>query len=340
VAELVLVTGGGGFIASWCIAELLRQGFAVRATVRSADKQAALCAALAAAGAAIDHLGFAVADLTADAGWDAATAGCRYALHVASPLGTGDGDPVGPARDGTLRVLRAATAAGVERVVMTSAAAAARLPREATGVADETVWADPDDPRFDAYRRSKILAERAAWDYLATATGGTELTTILPGAVFGPPLVPGALGSLQIIDRMLAGKLPGLPRLALWIVDVRDLAALHVRAMTDPAAANQRFLATGELMWMADIAAALRARLGDRAAKVPTRRLPDVLVRGLSVLLPQLRALTPELGRRNDVSSDKARRVLGFAPRPAADTIADSATRLLDRAARPGATPS
>lgn len=332
--ERVLVTGGGGYVAGWCIVELLRRGFAVRTTLRSHAREPVLRAALAAAGVATDELTVAVADLTADDGWDAAMAGCTHVLHVASPLSATDGDPTAAARDGTLRVLRAAVRAGVRRVVMTSAAATARLPREATGVADEQVWSDASDPRFDAYRRSKILAEQAAWAFMRDDGGTCELVTVLPGAVFGPAIAPGARGSLQILQRLLAGKLPGLFRIAFWIVDVRDLAAVHVRAMTEPAAANQRFLATGELMWMVDIAATLRACLGERAAKVPKRQLPNWLVRLLAHLVPQLAGLVPELGRRNDVSSAKARRMLGFAPRPATDTIVDSATYLLASAGR------
>jgi nucleoside-diphosphate-sugar epimerase len=315
------------------IVELLRAGYAVRATVRSSRKEEAIRAAVAGQGVPVDALGFATVDLTRDAGWDEAMAGVAYVLHVASPLSSDDGDPTAAARDGTVRVLRAACAANVTRVVMTSAAATARVPRDSTATSDETVWADPDDPRFDAYRRSKILAEQAAWELMAARRGPTTLTTILPGAVFGPGLVPGPLGSLQIIARMLAGKLPGTFRLAFWIVDVRDLAALHVRAMTEPAAANERFLATGELLWMRDVATTLRARLGARAAKVRTRELPSWLVRGLAFLAPPLRGLVPELGRRNDVSSAKARRVLGFAPRPAADTIADSGAYVLSASA-------
>jgi nucleoside-diphosphate-sugar epimerase len=333
VADQVLVTGGSGFVASWCIAALLRRGYRVRTTLRSPAKQAAVRSAVGATGALAEALTFATADLVSDTGWDAATWGCTYVLHVASPLG-GARDLVAPARDGTLRVLRAAVGAGAKRVVMTSAAAAARLPRNATGVADEAVWSDPADPRFDAYRRSKILAERAAWDFMAGKP--TELTTILPGAVLGPALIDGGAGgnnrqqgSLQVIQRMLDGKLPGVPRLAFWIIDVRDLAELHVRAMTDPRAAGERFLGTGELMWMIDIATTLRTKLGERGARVPTRELPSFLVRALSLVSPQLRALAPELGRRNDVTSEKARRLLDLAPRPAVETVVDTANYLL-----------
>jgi nucleoside-diphosphate-sugar epimerase len=332
MAETVLVTGGSGFIAGWCIVELLARGYAVRTTVRSLSKEAAVRAAVASAVDASHRLTFFAADLTKDEGWDAAVAGCDYVLHVASPLGSdATADPnalVAPARDGTLRVLRAATNAGVKRVVMTSAAAAARPPHRSNRGSDETVWADPGDPQFDAYRRSKILAERAAWDFIAMASGPTTLTTILPSAVFGPVLSAENLGSVQIIKRLLEGRPPGIPRLGFSVVDVRDLADLHIRAMISPEAAGQRFIAAGDFLWMRDIASTLRSRLGEQAGKVPTRGLPDLVFRFLALFIPQLRMLTRDLGRRNSLTSEKARRVLGFSPRPATTTVVDCAESL------------
>lgn len=333
MADTVLVTGGTGYVAGWCIVELLNRGYAVRATVRGAAKEAGVRAAAEGAGAPTAQLAFAHADLLQDAGWDVAVAGCTYVLHVASPLGDNgqstDRDAfVAPARDGTLRVLRAASAAGVKRVVMTSAAATARVPTGSTKVADETDWSDPEDPRFDPYRRSKILAERAAWEFMASRKG-TELTTILPGAVFRPVLSKGALGSTRVLQAMLHGQPPALAKIALWIVDVRDLAAAHVNAMTAEGAGGERFLCTGELKWMPEVAAILRERFGERAAKVARRVLPNFLVRLLARFRPRLRMLIAELGRRNAVTSDKARRVLGFAPRPAAETLVDCAESLI-----------
>lgn len=333
MAETVVVTGGTGFIAGWCIVQLLERGYSVRTTVRDASKERQVRAAVAGARAAADRLTFAVADLNSDEGWDAAVAGCRYLLHVASPLGGGaPGDRnalIGPARDGTLRVLRAAAKAGVKRVVMTSAAAAARPPLTTDQTSDETVWSDPDDPQFDAYRVSKILAERAAWDFMNREGTTTQLTTILPGAVFGPILSAGNLGSVQIIRGMLKGKPVALPRLGFWIVDVRDLADLHIRAMTASSAAGQRFIAAGEYMWMEDIARTLRTELGEAAAKTPTRRLPDFVVRMLLPFAANLRSLAPLLGRRFPLTSAKARQTLGFTPRPAAMTVVDCARSLL-----------
>jgi nucleoside-diphosphate-sugar epimerase len=332
--DTVLVTGGTGFVAGWCIVELLRRGYAVRATIRDRSREPAVRAAVLSAATGADRLTFVAVDLTDDQGWDAAMIGCDYVLHVASPLGRdASREPNAlllPARDGTLRVLRAAVNAGVTRVVMTSAAAAARTPLGSDAVSDETVWSDPTEPRFDAYRVSKILAERAAWEFMAGRTGRTTLTTILPGAVFGPVLTKDNRGSVQVIERLLQGRPPGVPRLGLSVVDVRDLADLHIRAMTCTEAAGQRFLAAGDFMWMLDIAKTLRSRLGSRASQVPTRGLPDLVVRLLSwVAMPQLRTLTPELGRRNALTSEKARRVLGFAPRPAATTIVECAESLL-----------
>jgi nucleoside-diphosphate-sugar epimerase len=331
VAQTVLVTGGTGFIAGWCIVQLLERGYAVRTTVRDAAKEQRVRAAVR---SNTDRLSVVVADLNDDRGWDAAVAGCDYVLHVASPLGGGAVKDrhalVAPARDGTLRVLRAAAKAGVKRVVMTSAAATARPPLTSDRVSDETIWADPEDPQFDAYRVSKILAERAAWDFMQSEGKASMLTTILPGAVFGPLRDAENLGSVQIIHGMLRGRPGALPRLGFWIVDVRDLADLHIRAMTAAAAAGQRFIAAGEFMWMEGMAKTLRAQLGEQGAKVPTRRLPDFVVRLLLPFMANLRTLAPLLGRRFPINTDKSRKVLAFAPRPAAATLVDCARSLLD----------
>ncbi|MEU9779921.1 NAD-dependent epimerase/dehydratase family protein [Streptomyces phaeochromogenes] len=335
MTEKVLVTGGTGYVAGWVIVGLLERGYEVRTTVRSPAKEKAVRDAVATVTAPGDRLSFAVADLTSDEGWDAAVAGADHVLHVASPLGdenTRDAEAlIVPARDGALRVLRAATAAGVKRVVMTSAANAAS-PSSYTeeGVTDETLWTDPDDPTLIPYRRSKTVAEKAAWDFVADHEGTTALTTILPGAVFGPILTTRNLGSVRIIQRMVAGKMPGTPRIGLEIVDVRDLADIHIRAMTSPEAAGQRFLATGEFTWMREVAQALRAGLGPAGAKVPTRQLPDFVVRFASLFDRPLRAITVSLGRRNRHSTEKAKRVLGWQPRPAAETVVACARSLID----------
>ena len=334
MTETVLVTGGTGYLAGWCLVELLRRGYRVRTTIRSPGREAAVRVAVGAEVDLGDRLTFAVADLTADAGWEEAVAGCDYVLHVASSLGGGneEKDPdslIVPAREGTLRVLRAAVAAGVQRVVMTSSCAAATPPTRDDIVVDETVWTDPDQAGLTAYRRSKTVAERAAWDYIERADGSTQLTTVLPGAIFGPALTADNFGSLQILSRMLEGRVPRYPSLAFEVVDVRDVADLHIRAMTAPEAEGERFIATGELLWMGEVAAILREQLGPAAAKVPTKPMPDLLVRVAAPFNPELRTLLPLLGRKLRHSSAKAQRMLGWQPRPAADTVVDSGRNII-----------
>lgn len=335
MAQTVLVTGGNGFVAAWCIVDLLNQGYEVRTTLRNMTKEPALRAAIERQTGSSAHLTCVTADLMQDAGWDAAMAGCDYVLHVASPLGGGvAGDReslVAPAREGTLRVLAAAVRAGVKRVVMTSAAATTRA-RLGSGIAsDETVWADPEDPQFDAYRVSKIRAERAAWDFMQHQGAQAEFVTVLPGAVFGPILLPENSGSVQIIKGLMEGRPAAMPRLGFWIVDVRDLARAHLSAMTEPQAAGQRFIVAGEFLWMAEMAGILEKRLGSSGIHPPRRQLPDFLVRLMAPFLPTLRTLAPLVGHRIEQSSAKARHLLGFAPRPVADTLADCGQDLLDR---------
>tara|TARA_R110000868_G_scaffold17312_3_gene76205 strand:- start:561 stop:1568 length:1008 start_codon:yes stop_codon:yes gene_type:complete len=334
MTETVLVTGGTGFVGVWCIVELLKRGYNVRTTVRSAAKEAGVRAAVARETDASDHLSFTIADLTNDKGWDAAVAGCDYVLHVASPLGNDAPRSldalIAPARDGALRVLRAATKAGVKRVVVTSSGAAA-TPRnlKKVKVSDETVWTDPNDPNINAYRKSKLMAERAVWEFVADYNGSTSVTTILPAAIFGPVLTKDGLGSVALIQTLLKGAQPAIPRIGFNVVDVRDVAELHILAMTAPEAAGERFVAAGDFMWMGDVATVLRNKLGSRAAKVPTRNMPSLVVRFLALFMPQLRAIVPNLDRDLSFSAAKAERVLGWKARPAAVTVVDCAESLL-----------
>ena len=329
MAQRVLVTGGTGFVGGWTIVELLRRGYLVRTTVRSAAREAQVRAAVATQ-VGPDGLEFAPADLTADAGWNAAAEACEAVLHIASPLGGGDEDGlIAAARGGTLRVLGAAARAGVKRVVMTSSTAACTPVGPLERAIDESDWTDPEQKDLAAYRKSKVLAEKAAWGFIATAPQ-TQLTTILPGAIFGPVLTREHLGSVGIIQRLLDGQPPALPRLGFNITDVRDLADLHIKAMETPAAAGQRYIALGESLWYGEVAATLKERLGERAAKVPTAAMPDLVARGLAVASPQMKALLPLLGRTQTFSTRKARAELGFAPRPARDTVADCGASLVD----------
>lgn len=334
MAETVLVTGGSGFIAGWCIVALLERGYTVRTTVRSLDKAPAVRAAVASRIDPGDRLTFFAADLTSDAGWDEAAAGCVYVLHVASPLGTQrpkvPDDLIVPARDGALRALRAAAKAGVRRVVLTSSVSASSPQGSASdGTSDETVWTPPARGLAHAYGQSKMLAERAAWDFVAATPGAPELATVLPSLVLGPVLTPDNLGSVQVVSRLLAGRVPGIPRIGFMLVDVRDVADLHLRAMTMPEAAGERWIAAGEWKWMAEIAALLRERLGAGAAKVPTRKVPDVVLRLVALFDPALRLVAPGLGRRRAFTAAKAQRLLGWTPRPVTETIVECAESLI-----------
>jgi dihydroflavonol-4-reductase len=228
-------------------------------------------------------------------------------------------------------VLRAATNAGVERVVMTSAANTSS-PTSYTedGVTDEQLWTDLTDTTLPPYRRAKTIAEKDAWGFMEASGGSMSFATVLPGAVFGPVLGSGSKGSVQVIGKMLRGEMPGSPRIGLEVVDVRDIAHVHIRAMTSPAAAGQRFLATGEFMWMGDIAKILKASLGSDAARVSTRVLPDVAVRLLAKVKPELRSIMPGLGRRNRHTTAKAHELLDWSPRPGAETVVDCARSLIE----------
>lgn len=309
------------------------KGFMCALLCETLKKSEAVLAAVGNLVAPAGRVTFAVADLGRDEGWTAAVAGCDYVLHVASPLGEDNpkdaNELIIPAREGTLRVLRAAVATGVKRVVMTSAAnAASPSSYESEGVTDEALWT-VDDVSMPAYRRSKTLAERAAWDFMSARSGATSLTTILPGAVFGPILSTSNLGSVRIIARMLEGKMPGCPKIGLEVVDVRDLARLHVLAMTSPDAAGERFLGTGEFVWMKEIAQDLRNGLGAAAAKVRTRELPNFLVRLAARRDPGLQAISISLGRRNRHSTAKAAQILGWEPRPAREAVVDCGRSLI-----------
>jgi dihydroflavonol-4-reductase len=331
MADTVLVTGGSGFLAGHVIRRLLDDGYAVRTTVRSPDREAEVRAR-------IDRdngqLSFAAADLTSDDGWVAAVAGCDDVLHVASPFPPqqpkNDDELIAPAREGTLRVLRAAATAGVRRVVVTSSFAAIGYSPKPSGLPyDEADWTDVTG-RQSPYVKSKTLAERATWEFAAQHPGGPELAVINPVGIFGPVLGADFATSVGIIRILLDGKLPLAPKSSFAVVDVRDVADLHVRAMTSPRAAGERFLAAaGQPLTLPEIARILRSRLGDAASRVPNRDAPDWLVRAAARFVPELDSFVATLGKPKPISTAKATNVLGWQPRPAADTVADTGESLL-----------
>jgi len=332
--ETVLVTGGSGAIARWCIIELLRRGYAVRTTVLDLAREPEVRGAIASEVDPGDRLSFSAADLLRDDGWAEATGGCSSVLHVASPFPPEQpkdpDDLIVPAREGTLRVLRAGVAAGVARVVVTSSAAAIAYTKPpSNGIFTETEWSDPADPEASPYVRSKTIAERAAWDFMKNGAGTTTLAVVNPVAVIGPVAGKDPSYSFQAISRVLTGDMPALPRLGFSFVDVRDIADLHIRAMTAPNAAGERFLGVAKFLWLADVAKILRDRLGSDARRVPTRNAPDVLVRFISLFDPSIRSVISELGERTEFSHDKASTMLGWTPRPIEDSVVDCAQSLI-----------
>jgi len=317
----VLVTGGSGFIGSHSILQLLATGHRVRTTVRRLQREGEGRAMLKEGGAEPgDRVFFAAADLENDAGWAEAAAGCDYVLHVASPFPPSvpkhEDELIVPAREGALRVLRASRDAGVKRVVLTSSFAAIGYGHEPqTTPFNETNWTNIQADTA-AYVKSKALAERAAWDFIANEGGGLELSVVNPVAVFGPVLGPDFSPSVLLLRRLMDGSVPACPRLYFGVVDVRDVADLHIRAMTHPAAKGERFLAVaGDCMSILDIAKVLRQRMGASAGKVPRFQLPDWLVRIAAIRNSAVKQILPELGKIKNSTNEKARRVLGWTPR-------------------------
>jgi len=332
----ILVTGGTGFIGSHSILQLLAAGHRVRTTVRNLKREGDVRAMLK-EGAADpgDRLSFIAADLENDAGWAEAVAGCEYVLHVASPfpqtVPKHEDELIVPAREGALRVLRASRDAGVKRVVLTSSFAAIGYGQKPQATPfDETSWTDPNGDDVLPYVKSKTLSERAAWDFIAKEGGGLELSVVNPVGVFGPVLGPDYSTSILLVQRMMDGALPGCPQIYFGAVDVRDVADLHIRAMTSPAAKGERFLAVaGDFMSLLDIAKVLKNRMGASAKRVPTRQLPNWLVRLAALRDPAVKQILPELGKRKNGTNEKARRVLGWAPRSNEESIVATAESLV-----------
>ena len=336
-ASPILVTGASGYIALHVVQQLLQAGHAVRGTVRSLAREDELRQALGASGDD-SRLSFVEADLTADAGWAEAVAGCELVVHTASPVPLAapksEDELIGPARDGALRVLRAASAAGVRRVVMTSSVAAVSSGAARSGgrVFSEADWSDTAQD-ISAYAKSKTLAERAAWDFVATlpADRAMELVTINPSLVVGPTLARDFSPSVEVIRKLLAREVPGMPRLGWCLVDVRDVAAAHVTALSEPAAAGNRYICAGEFHWGIDIARILQAHVQASGRRIPTRRLPDWLVRVVAVFDATLRMVVDDLGRKSSFDTTAIRRDLHWESRPVAQTINETADSLIAR---------
>ena len=331
----VLITGISGFIARHCAVELLNAGYGVRGTVRSLNRSAEVRASIAKHADAA-RLGFAAADLESDDGWGGAVAGCTHVLHVASPFPARQPKDeqalIRPAVEGTLRVLRAAAAANVQRFVQTSSLAAVFYghPRERTAPFTQDDWTQVEHPSVTAYAKSKTLAERAARDFMARERPALHYSSVNPGLVLGPALDRDIGTSASIVQMFLQGKYPGAPRMSIAVVDVRDVARMHRLALETPAPGGGRYLGSAATQWMIDIARALRRHLGEAARKVPTRELPNWAVRLAALYDPGARLAVPELGRFVPVDTSRTRQELGMEFIPADEAVAAMGRSLIE----------
>ena len=335
MSDTVLVTGGTGFVGARCVLQLLEKGYNVKTSMRSLErKNEAIKMLKFGVITSFDNLEFIEADLTKDANWDEAVKGCEYVLHVASPIflrvPKDENEMIVPAVDGTIRILKAAGNAGVKRVVMTSNFGAVGYShKDTTKIITEESWTDPNEKGLSAYNKSKVMAERAAWDYIQKEGGSLELSVINPMGIFGPSLGPELSSGFELLKRVLDGSMRAVPNITLGIVDVRDVADLHIRAMTNPAAKGQRFLAlAGGIMSLPQIAVLLKNKLGDKARNVSTRRLPDWMVHIAAIFSPTAKNIVPQLGRYRNASNEKAKTILGWQPRSNQEAILATAESL------------
>ncbi|SDE58159.1 Nucleoside-diphosphate-sugar epimerase [Mucilaginibacter pineti] len=319
-SEIVLVTGGTGAVAIHCILQLLQKGYSVKTTLRSINKKNEVIEMLKTGGiTSFDNLKFIKADLTKDDNWTEAVKGCTYVLQVASPTHLASKDEnemIRPAVDGVLRVLKAARNAGVKRVVMTSSFGALGFSnKDRSTETTEADWTDPNEKGLSPYEKSKVLAERAAWDFIKKSEGNLELTVINPVAIFGPVLGPGKSPSFGLLKLILSGSWKAVPNIPLNVVDIRDVADLHIRAMTNPDANGQRFIASadGEIS-MPQIAALLKNKMPGAAKKVNTKTLPNWVLFITALFNPQAKQAVLFLKINRNVSNAKAKRIFGWIP--------------------------
>jgi nucleoside-diphosphate-sugar epimerase len=341
MTDRVLVTGATGFIAQHCMLQLLEAGYEVRGTARSANRAADVVAILSphlsdAARGRLDALEVVAADLTRDDGWRGAVEGCRFVMHIASPLPKGvvkdENELIVPARDGALRVLRASHDAGVERVVLTSSLSAIIYGNDRSHLFTEADWSNLDGKRIGAYDKSKTIAERASWEYMETIKDSSpmELVAINPGLVLGPLLSSDWGTSAEMVKRILDHKVPAIPNIGFATVDVRDVASAHVTAMVSPNAVGQRFICAEANHSMMEIAEILKTRYGTRGFKIPTGRLPSIVIRAMAIFDKTVRLALNDLDTSQNVDNTKIRAVLNWQPRDLLEMTTSMADSMID----------
>ena len=327
------VSGGSGYIAGFLIRQLIDNGWTVHTSVRNLAREGEVRSWLDTDNS---RLKFFQADLGSDAGWAEAMNGCTHVAHVASPfpleVPKDPSDLIIPARDGALRALRFAKDAGVRRFVLTSSIAAIAYGHgKGSFMFTEKDWTNVESADVQPYPKSKTIAERAARDWIAQHGEGMEFASVNPAGVFGPVMGKDFSTSIELVRQLIDGKIPACPDIGFGIVDVRDVADLHYRAMTAPDIKDERFIASGPFMKMIDVAKILKAGLGDRARKVPTRKMPDWALRLLSLVRPELKQVVNELGNVRGGSSAHAETKLGWKMRSPEQTLIDAANSLIER---------
>lgn len=333
--DKVLVTGASGFIGSHCIVKLLERGYQVRGTIRNMSRAKDLKQAIGKHTANLDQLEFVAADLMKDKGWNEAVQGCKYVLHVASPvpikLPKHEDELIKPAKEGTLRVLKACIENDVKRLVLTSSIAAICYGHQEKGKTyTEADWSNIDGKRVVAYPKSKTIAEKSAWDYLASRNSSLEMTVVNPSVVFGPALEKDFGSSLEIIRKLMAGEMPGVPKIAWPIVDVRDVAEMELLAMTSPAAPGNRYICANDTMWIGEIGEVLKQNFPEFKKKISTRTLPNWLVKLSAIFDPAVKSVITELDNPQYVSSEKAKKELGWTCRSNEEAISAAAKSLIE----------
>jgi nucleoside-diphosphate-sugar epimerase len=341
MTDRVLVTGATGFIAQHCMLQLLEAGYEVRGTARTSGRTSEVVATLSPhlsvdARGRLGALDVVAADLTSDTGWTDAVEGCRFVMHVASPLPRGaakdENELIVPARDGALRVLRAAQNAGVERVVLTSSLSAIVYGNDRSRIFTEADWSNLEGERIGAYDKSKTIAERAAWDYMETIKDSSpmELAVINPGLVLGPLLSSDWGTSGEMVKRILSHKVPAIPNINFSTVDVRDVASAHVTAMVAPQAAGQRFICAEANHSMTEIALILKGEYGPQGFNVPTGRLPSIAVKAMAIFDKTVRLALNDLDTTQNVDNTKIRTVLNWRPRDLAEMTTSMADSMIE----------
>ena len=336
--KTVLVTGGSGFIATHCILKLAAAGYKVKSTVRNLERVSDLNKILDKAGSTYERLNkievdWVSADLTKDEGWSEAVKGCDYVMHVASPVALeepkDENDLIVPAKEGTMRVLKAAAEEGIKKIVLTSSVAAIIYGHEKDSFNEED-WTDTDAEGCSAYNKSKTYAEKAAWDFINSDECNMELSVINPSLVLGPVLESDFGTSVEVVKRFLNGGFPLAPNISFGIVDVRDVAQLHLLALESPQASGNRFIASSETMAIPSISMVLREKIPEYKKKLPKGIAPNFLIKLLGLFSPLMKTVADQLGKTKELDNSKAKNILGWQPRSGEEAVVASAKSLIE----------